>query len=80
MQVSIYEAKTGFSRLIDAVEAGQEVVIARHNKPVARIVAVTRTPRRRIGALAGRPFRMGKSFDSSRQSEALADAFGIPRK
>ncbi len=36
--VNVLEAKTNLSRLIAEVEAGGEVVIARHNKPVVRLV------------------------------------------
>lgn len=38
--VNIYEAKTHLSRLIERVEAGEEVVIARAGKPVARLVPI----------------------------------------
>lgn len=39
MQVSIYEAKTHLSKLIAEVEAtGEEIVIRRHNVPVAKLV------------------------------------------
>lgn len=55
MQVTIHEAKTQLSRLIAAVERGEEVVIARRDKPVARLVAATaERPKRKIGFLAGR--------------------------
>lgn len=37
MQVTIHEAKTQLSRLIAAVEAGDEVIIARREKPVVRL-------------------------------------------
>ena len=37
--VTIHKAKTELSKLIKRVEAGEEIVIARGNKPVARIVA-----------------------------------------
>lgn len=38
LQLNIYEAKTQFSRIIAAVERGEEVVIARAGRPVARVV------------------------------------------
>jgi prevent-host-death family protein len=38
--VSIYEAKTRLSALIQAVERGEEVVITNRNRPVARLVPV----------------------------------------
>lgn len=39
-QVNVHEAKTHLSELIAAVERGEEVIIARRGKPVARIQAV----------------------------------------
>lgn len=39
-QVNIHEAKTHLSRLVDEVAKGDEIVIARAGKPVARLVAV----------------------------------------
>lgn len=41
MQVPINEAKTQLSKLIDATLAGEDVVIARGQKPVARLVPVS---------------------------------------
>jgi len=38
IEVNIHEAKTQLSRLIQAVLAGEEVVISKRNKPVARLV------------------------------------------
>jgi prevent-host-death family protein len=38
--VGLFEAKTHLSELIGRVERGEEVVITRHNKPVARIVPI----------------------------------------
>ena len=40
MEVNIHEAKTHFSRLLQRVAAGEEVVIARAGVPVAQLVAV----------------------------------------
>ena len=54
MQVTIHEAKTHLSRLIAAVERGEEVTIFRRDKPVVRLVKeTTAKPKRRLGALAG---------------------------
>jgi prevent-host-death family protein len=38
--VNIHEAKTHFSKLVSRVEAGEEVIIARGGKPVAKLVPV----------------------------------------
>jgi prevent-host-death family protein len=52
--INIHQAKTQLSALIAQVEAGEEVVIARANKPVARLVPVTApAPKRRLGEAAG---------------------------
>ena len=37
-KVSAFEAKTHFGELLDRVSKGEEVVITRHDKPVARLV------------------------------------------
>ena len=39
-RVSVYEAKTKLSSLLQAVEGGETVVITKHNKPVARMVPI----------------------------------------
>ena len=41
-QVNVYEAKTHLSRLLERVEAGEEIVIARNGRPVARLVPTQR--------------------------------------
>lgn len=53
--VNIHQAKTQLSKLLDQVVAGQEVVIARHGKPVAKLSSVAGDlPPRRPGALKGK--------------------------
>lgn len=42
MQVTIHAAKTNLSKLIEAVQAGEEVVIAKGKTPVARLVPVAK--------------------------------------
>jgi prevent-host-death family protein len=46
LEVSIYEAKTKLSSLLQAVERGEDVVITNRNRPVARLVPIEK-PRRR---------------------------------
>jgi prevent-host-death family protein len=71
--VNVHEAKTHLSRLLERVEQGEEVVIARNNRPVARLVAHM-APERRPGSLRGR-MRIADDFDDPLPDE-LADAFG----
>ena len=40
MPINVHEAKTQFSKLIERVEAGEDIVIARYGRPVARLVPV----------------------------------------
>jgi prevent-host-death family protein len=54
-QVNVHEAKTHLSRLLERVEAGEEVVIARAGKPVAKLVPIASSPVKRTpGAWRGR--------------------------
>jgi prevent-host-death family protein len=48
-EVSIHEAKTHLSRLLQRVAGGEEIVIARAGKPVAKLVPVDSKPQRLIG-------------------------------
>ena len=52
--VNVHEAKTHFSRLIDAAHAGETIVVAKGGKPWARLVPLDApAPRREPGVLAG---------------------------
>jgi prevent-host-death family protein len=62
--VNIHAAKTHLSRLVERVEAGEEIVIARAGRPVARLVPyrAVREPRR-PGLWNGR-VRLRPDFDA----------------
>jgi prevent-host-death family protein len=54
--VNVHAAKTHFSRLVDQAAAGEEIIIAKAGKPIAKLVPLTSRPdrpKRRLGALAG---------------------------
>jgi prevent-host-death family protein len=53
-QFSVHDAKTNLSRLISEALAGGDVVIARGNVPVVRLVPVTPRGRRCFGVLKGK--------------------------
>ena len=60
--VTIHQAKTNLSRLIQKVSEGEEVVIARGSKPVARLVPVGEVKgKRQPGSLKG-ALRVGPEF------------------
>ena len=54
MEVNIHEAKTHLSRLLERVAMGEEVIIAKAGKPVAKLVPVNRQPKKRtLGSARG---------------------------
>jgi prevent-host-death family protein len=72
--VNIHQAKTQFSRLVDLAAGGEEIVIAKAGKPVARLVPyVAKDAVRRPGAMRGR-IRIRKNFDAPLPKKLL-DSF-----
>jgi prevent-host-death family protein len=63
--VNIHEAKTHFSKLLEQVQNGEEIIIARAGHPIARLVAWEETPRRIAapGGMAGGKSRIADDFD-----------------
>jgi antitoxin (DNA-binding transcriptional repressor) of toxin-antitoxin stability system len=61
--VNVHEAKTHLSRLIEEALAGEEIVIARGNEPIVRLVLVeSARPRRTLGWAKGQ-IRIAADFD-----------------
>ncbi len=70
--VNIYEAKTQLSRMVDRASAGDEIVISRNGKPVARLCQLepgTRTVK--FGVLKGR-IEISADFDAPLPDDLLA--------
>lgn len=73
--VSIYEAKTHLSRLVRRAEHGEEIILTRSGRPVARLLPLEQRPeRRRPGALRGQ-ITIGDDFDTLTDADA-ADWYG----
>ena len=74
-QIGMHEAKTKLSLLVERAELGEDIVIARNGKPVARLtpVASTSSIESVRGAWRGR-VRIGEDFDELPAD--IADAFG----
>lgn len=54
MEVNIHEAKTHLSKLLERVSLGEEVIIAKAGKPIAKLVPIpTERPRFRLGSAKG---------------------------
>ena len=75
-QVNIHEAKTHLSRLLERVEQGEEIVIARGGRPIARLVPFTADLMpRQPGALQGR-IEVADDFDAPLPPDVLAAFLG----
>ncbi len=71
--VNLHAAKTHLSRLVDQTAAGEEVIIAKAGKPVAKLVPVDRAPARRVlGRFAGQ-LRVSDDFDAPLPEEILRE-------
>jgi prevent-host-death family protein len=68
--VNIHEAKTHFSRLVDRAVAGEDIVIAKAGRPVAKLVGYS-TPKepRKLGLLKGKIW-IAPDFDAFDQEIA----------
>jgi prevent-host-death family protein len=53
IQVNVQEAKTRLSQILSQAESGEDVVIARDGKPVARLIPVQTPPQRPVGFVPG---------------------------
>lgn len=73
--VNIHEAKTHLSRLVEEAAVGEEIVIAKAGRPIARIVALPADKPRKLGLLKGK-FTIPDDFDAPLPDEVLRD-FGI---
>jgi len=63
MQVNTHEAKTKLSELLKRVNAGEEVIIARAGKPIARLVSYTYKPEKRVPGSAEGRITMAEDFN-----------------
>jgi prevent-host-death family protein len=72
--VNIHEAKTHFSKLIERIQRGEDVVIAKAGVPVARLTAYV-APRSRVkppGGMEGEGFWVADDFDAALPDELIA--------
>jgi prevent-host-death family protein len=62
--VNIHEAKTHLSRLLELVSQGEEVVIAKSGRPMARLVPVREGRGRRVPGSARGRIKIAEDFDA----------------
>ena len=72
--INIHEAKTHLSKLVEEVSKGQEIVIAKSGKPMAKLTGISPAkPIRKPGFLKGK-IRIAEDFDAPLPDDML-DAF-----
>lgn len=70
--INIHDAKTNFSRLVDAAAGGEEIIIAKAGKPTARLMPMQQKKNKRIfGSLKGK-VRIAEDFDAPLSEEEIA--------
>lgn len=74
-QVNVHEAKSQLSRLLQAVEEGEEILIARNGKPVAKLVPHVEERKPREPGWAKGQIWMARDFDDF--DEQIARDFGL---
>ncbi len=73
-QINIYEAKTHFSSLIEKVAAGNEIIIAKAGKPMARVIPYIASAPTRVGFMTGE-IKVPADFDRMGDTE-IGEMFG----
>jgi prevent-host-death family protein len=71
--VNVHDAKTNFSKLISRVESGEEIIIAKAGKPVARIVPLTGKTQKRVPGSARGRIKINISFFEPLPEEVLRE-------
>jgi prevent-host-death family protein len=74
MEVNIHEAKTHLSRLLERVAIGEEIVIAKAGKPVAKLVPFNQLPKKRFLGSAKGEFTVPDDFNDPLPKE-IEDLF-----
>lgn len=72
--VNLYDAKTNLSQLVDRAAAGEEIIIAKAGRPMARLVPLDARTEPRIPGLLKGKIMIGPDFDAPLPDE-LATAF-----
>lgn len=72
-QVNIHEAKTHLSQLLARVQEGEEIIIAKAGRPIARLVPIRARPKRRRPGSAEGKVVIAPDFDAPLPEEALVE-------
>jgi prevent-host-death family protein len=76
-QFNIHDAKTNLSRIIERVEHGEEIIICRAGRPVAKVIPLAGSVQRNgRGSLRGQ-LTLAPDWDSDAVNESIAAGFGM---
>ncbi len=73
--VTLYEAKTHLSSLVDRAAAGEEIIVSKHGRPLAKLVPLRDAGRRRPGR-AKTKIKMAADFDAPLPKAVLDGFYG----
>ncbi len=73
IQVNIHEAKTQFSKLIARIQQGDEIIIAKAGRPVARLVPIAESTKERTPGSAKGKMKISSDFNDPLPDEILAE-------
>lgn len=76
VQINIHEAKTQFSKLLQRVVLGEEIVIAKAGKPIAKITAYSNEEEERVPGRDAGLFTVPADFDAPLPESVLKE-FGV---
>ncbi|MGH7526290.1 MAG: type II toxin-antitoxin system Phd/YefM family antitoxin [Gemmatimonadales bacterium] len=71
--VNLYEAKTNLSRLVDRAAAGEEIVIAKSGRPLARLVPLEDNRALRVPGKGKGRWRVSRDFDAPLPEKVLRE-------
>jgi prevent-host-death family protein len=74
--VSLYQAKTQLSRLVDRAAEGEEIVISKSGRPRARLVPLEDTRGLRVAGRGKGKWRVGRDFDAPLPDTVVRDFEG----
>jgi prevent-host-death family protein len=74
-EVNIHEAKTHLSRLLERVQQGEEIVIAKAGRPIAKLVKIKSTSKRVFGTAAG-TIKFTPGWDAPMTDEEFEEFIG----
>ncbi|MEU9302601.1 type II toxin-antitoxin system prevent-host-death family antitoxin [Streptomyces sp. NPDC048269] len=76
-QYNVHEAKTNFSKILEAVATGEEVIISKAGEPVAKVIPLAGKVFRTSRGSVREPVVFADDFDDMSDDAGFAEAFGL---